>query len=263
MFEFTSQAGEHNQNVLARYNFDLEAAISSNSCSPLSYGSEFRPAEQIKFIFHQNPLWKRLESLLRNGSIWPLTELNNDIRRLDLNDALKFGNHKGATQKASTLHKLVLKDITNGFGIIVPLSCITQIPGALLAPMNVMNQTTIDERGNIIPKDRLTHDQSFVWPSSETSVNSRVDFGQLQCCMFGGCLRRLIHYAVAARRKYPNTRILASKSDYKSAYRRCHLHSSMAIQTCTQLPEDNAAVISTRLPFGGAPCPYEWSVIRR
>ena len=34
-----------------------------------------------------------------------------------------------------------------------------------------------------------------------------------------------------------------------------------AIQTCTQLPDKNLAVVALRLAFGGAPCPYEWGVI--
>jgi hypothetical protein len=42
-----------------------------------------------------------------------------------------------------------------------------------MAPMNVAPQHSIDEYGNIIEKDRLTHDQSWKW-GSETSVNSRV-----------------------------------------------------------------------------------------
>jgi hypothetical protein len=42
-----------------------------------------------------------------------------------------------------------------------------------MAPMNIMAQNTISELGKIVPKDRLTHDQSWKW-SSGTSVNSRV-----------------------------------------------------------------------------------------
>ena len=66
---------------------------------------------------------------------------------------------------------------------------------------------------------------------------------------------------MAARIKFPGERTLASKIDYKSAYRRCHLSTSTAIQTCTQLPDDDLAIIALRLTFGGAPGPYEWGVI--
>ena len=53
-------------------------------------------------------------------------------------------------------------------------------------------------------------------------------------------------------------KILSSKIDYKSAYRQCHLNVNTAIQTCTQLPEEDLAIVTLRLTFGGAPGPYEW-----
>ena len=129
-----------------------------------------------------------------------------------------------------------------------------------MAPMNIMEQNTIDELGLIVPKTQLTHDQSFPWTSG-ASVNSRVQIDTLLNCRFGVCMRRLANFAVAARRKHPNCRILATKVDYKSAYRCCHLNHETAVQTITQLPEDNMAIISLQLTFGGLPCPFEWGVI--
>ena len=126
--------------------------------------------------------------------------------------------------------------------------------------MNIMKQNTIDEHGRVIEKDRLTHDQSYTWGSG-TSVNSRVVKNSLLPCRFGACLKRLMNWTVAARKKYPNKRILASKIDYKSAYRRCHLNAQYAVQTCTQLPEEDLAILALRLTFAGSPCPYEWGVI--
>ena len=70
-----------------------------------------------------------------------------------------------------------------------------------------------------------------------------------------------MNWTVAARIKYPNRRILASKIDYKSAYRRCHLNTKVAVQTCTQLPEENLAIMALRLTFGGCACPLEWGAI--
>ena len=67
-----------------------------------------------------------------------------------------------------------------------------------------------------------------------------------------------VNWAVATRHKLPGRRILATKVDYKSAYRRCHLRANTAIQTCIQLPAEDLAIIAIRLTFGGAPGPYEW-----
>ena len=52
-----------------------------------------------------------------------------------------------------------------GYGLVLPLDKIKLIPGVLMAPMNIMNQNTINETWQIIGKDRLTHDQSYKWGS--------------------------------------------------------------------------------------------------
>ena len=80
-------------------------------------------------------------------------------------------------------------------------------------------------------------------------------------CRFGAALRRLFNWIVTARRKYPNRKIVMSKVDFRSAFRRAHLHPETAVQTITQLPEEDLALLSLRLPFGGAACPAEWGVI--
>jgi hypothetical protein len=129
-----------------------------------------------------------------------------------------------------------------------------------MAPMNIMAQNTIDEFGRAVPKDRLTHDQSWKWGVSGTSVNSRVRKELLQETRYGFCIRRIVNWTVAAWRQYPNQKILATKIDYKLAYRRGILHSVTALKTATQLPDNAAALITLRLTFSGAPCPFEWGV---
>ncbi len=50
-----------------------------------------------------------------------------------------------------------------------------------MVPMSIMAQNTIEELGQIVPKDRLTHDQSWKW-SSGTSIDSQVKKELLQAC---------------------------------------------------------------------------------
>ena len=126
-----------------------------------------------------------------------------------------------------------------------------------MAPINIMTQNKIDEHGRIVEKDRFTHDQSYKWGSG-TSVNSRVDKGDLLPCRFGTYLKRLMNWTVAARKKFLGKKIMSSKIDYKSAYRRCHLNANTEIRTCTQLPEEDFVIVALCLTFGGAPGPYEW-----
>ena len=75
------------------------------------------------------------------------------------------------------------------------------------------------------------------------SVNSRVEKEKLMPCYFGRVIKCHINWAVAACRKYPNKRILATKLDIKTAYRQCHLNTMTAIQTCTQLPTKGLALM--------------------
>ena len=100
----------------------------------------------------------------------------------------------------------------------------------------VMKQTTFDEHGRIIEKDRLTHDQCYK-RGFETSVNRRVDKDLLLPFKFGASLKRLMNWAVAARKKY--------------------LNAEAAVQTCTPFPEGNFAIMALRLTFCGCACPYE------
>ena len=259
-FEMTSEAAEKNFLVLKRFNFDVKAALAAQAKSPMGYGSEFRKRDILSPLVQHHPLWPRLEKILKHGSQWPTSPISEEDRLADLFEALEFGNHKGASTQPDLLLKLVSGDVTHGYALPLPLDKITRIPGICMAPLNIQPQWTINERGEIVAKDRLTHDQSFVWTKSGTSVNSRIDTDLLQQCKFGKCLVRLINWTVAARRKYPNRRILAKKDDIKSAYRRMHLSWDTAIKTVTQIPQLLLALMMLRLSFGGAPGPFEFSV---
>ena len=83
-------------------------------------------------------------------------------------------------------------DVEHGNGMVLPLDKLEEIPGVLVAPMNTMNQDTIDEHGRIIRKDRLTHDQNYEWGAG-TSVNNRVKKENVLPCKFGACIKRLLH----------------------------------------------------------------------
>ena len=123
-----------------------------------------------------------------------------------------------------------------------------------------MTQNTIDEHGRIVEQDKLNHNQSYKWGSG-TSVNRRVDKYDILPCRFGACLKCLMNWTVAARKIFPGKKIISSKIDYKSAYGRSHLNVSTAIQTCTQLPEEDLEIVALCLTFGGAPGTYEWGVL--
>jgi hypothetical protein len=123
-----------------------------------------------------------------------------------------------------------------GFALPLPLNKIKKIPGILLTPLNIQLQKLINEHGESIPQNRLTRDQSWKWQLG-TFVNSRVDKEKLMPCYFGKALKRLINWAVAARKLHPKKRILASKLDIKAAFCQCHLNATTVVQTaCNSWP---------------------------
>ena len=248
--------------ILGKYDFDLDRALKAQQGTPLEFGSEFRDTKTLAPLLSRHPLWPKLESILSKGSSYPLEPLDEELRRKDLELALKYGNHKGALKNSSLLFELNEKDVIHGYGLVFPLRFIDKIPGAIMSPMNIAAQNTINELGQIVGKNRLTHDQSFCFKDgSGTSVNTRVIKTELLPCMFGACVRRQVNWYVAARRKFPGVRLPMTKVDWKSAFKRMHLDAKSACQTCTQIPEHEVAIIALRLTFGGSPNPSEWGAV--
>ena len=134
----------------------------------------------------------------------------------------------------------------------------TKIPGLSVAPVGLAFQDTIDESGNIIPKQRLTHDQTFELVAGHTaSFNHRLRLDELTPLTYGHALLRYVHHIVNLRRQHPNRRILQTKVDWKAAYRRLHNCASVAVQSCVWL--GGFILVALRLTFGGAQNPSRWS----
>ena len=188
-----------------------------------------------------------------------MVELDLEGRSIDLKEALEFGNHMRATKKPELLKKLVHKYITHVYNPVLPMSKVQCILCLLMAPMNIQKQNTINKLGRIVRNDCLTYDRSYKW-SPGTTMNSRVDKDVLFPCMLGACLNHIFNWTTTARKTYPHQQILATKTDYKSAYQRCCLNTKTAIQTYTQLPDQNLAIMAPRLTLGGTPGPHEWGV---
>jgi hypothetical protein len=102
-----------------------------------------------------------METILVNGSQWPLAEISKDNRVADLQEALAFGNHKGASTKPELLQELISGDVKHGYSLILPRNKIDRIPHACITPMNITHQFTLNASSDIINKERLTHNKSF------------------------------------------------------------------------------------------------------
>jgi hypothetical protein len=171
-FKMNGEAAESNFHILWIFNFDLGEAIKEQARSLIGYGSEFQKSEVLLPLLQKHPFWNQMREMLAHGSQWPTEPITKEDRAADLIKALKFGNHKGATTQPEFLLKLVLGDVKHGYALPLPLGKIKRIPGICMAPLNIQLQWMINERREIIEKDRLTHDQSFEWVKSGSSVNS-------------------------------------------------------------------------------------------
>jgi hypothetical protein len=257
-FRMDQSAAATNWKILQQHNGDLKQALAAQSRSQLGYGSEFRPTEILEPLFQSHCLWPNMKSILDDGAAFPLEPINEDLRKLDLTEALAMGNHKGATKEPQILENLMKEDVFRGYSLPIPLNKVVEIPGAIMAPQNVARQNTIDETGKIVGKDRLTHDQSWTYSSQAPSMNDRVREDELTPVQFGRTMIRVIHYIVNTRRRHPEAKMYMNKFDWKAAYRRAHVSSEMAVQTITQMISAPIAFIALRLTFGGRACPSRW-----
>jgi hypothetical protein len=195
---------------------------------------------------------------LTSGVTFPSTDIPEQQRLEDLHAMIARGNHQSAKQRAPTLERMMKSEVLHGWQLPLPPSAALQIPHAVAAPMGLIEQATINKRGEIVDKLRVTHDQSFnPVKGTRRSVNDRVHRDLLTPCMFGRALLRHIHQIVALRRRHPTTVILQSKVDWKSAYRR--LHNAPATAVSAMVFVGQFLLVALRLTFGGAPNPSRWS----
>ncbi len=252
----------HNLTVLRNYQFNLGKVLKANRDLPLGPGNEFEPPRPPQKFWSSSVL-------VTNGShphAGNCVAISGTRQRLEKTRLTRCSyswqpqRHISNARITSKTHGKVFK---YSYRIPVPIWCVMSIPELCTAPMIIMAQNMIDELGRIVPKDRLTHDQSWKW-SSSTSVNSCVQKELLQACHYGFCIHQLVNWAVAARRKHPNfSAYWHQKLTANWLSNREHSILWTALQTATQLPEDELAIITLCLTFGGAPCSFEYKILSK
>jgi hypothetical protein len=241
----------------------LDNLIRNSPFSPISYGSEFRESWRLAPLLHDHPLWPRFKNILDNGSVFPLMDPPpEDVRMQDFDRILEYGNHKSAKMNIDILNEHLSKEVQRGWLIPLRPGDARKLGNASIAPMGVVSQSTINELGEIVPSNRVTHDLSFPGPISGVSINSRTKMECLEPCYYGHMLGRLIHQIVAYRINFPTSPIVLQKVDFKSAYRRMHLNAQIATQCLSQanINGEDFVFLPLRLSFGGSACPAEWCI---
>jgi hypothetical protein len=263
-FEMTKEAADYNWRTLCNNNMNL-LEVANRNYNPLMPGTEFRPASILEPIFLGHPLWDETKALLIHGATAPIRQLSEEQRLIDLDDAIKYGNHKSAIKQKVHLLKELESEVTQGWQLPLALEAIRKLPEVIVAPLGMVLQSSIDENGTKIEKRRMTHDQSMAF-SSKMPINKRIKLEEIQECKFGFTLRRIMNQIVAYRYKYPTTPILIAKTDFKSAYRRLHQEFTAALQsTITTIglhpPSEEFALVCLRSTFGNAANPSLFSLV--
>lgn len=261
VFEPSQEAAHWNRRTLRESNNDFEAAIAAQPGTLLTPGSEFRPTSALASLLSHRDDWEEIRQIISGGCWYPMESCPSDeIRIADIRARIKRGNHKSASNPTSQpiVQQKYLGELDTAWMIPIPISYIEQIKAAEVIPIGLAFQKSINEKGEIIDKERLTHDLSF--PSaSGTSINLRTVDDLLTECVYGQCLRRILHRIHSMRIRFPTTPILLSKYDLDAADRQLHSHPTHAVKAITIV--DKLAYILTRLPFGAAAGPSVYSVV--
>ena len=91
-----------------------------------------------------------------------------------------------------------------GYGIPLMLEFIRNLKDSEVYPLGIQNQDTINEKGDIITKKRVTHDLSFNRKKGK-SVNQRVREDELPEVIFGHLFLRYLHLIRHLFWTHPNT----------------------------------------------------------
>ena len=250
-----------NSQLIERFDFDMQRVIDSHPDSVITPGSEFRTAQILEPLLAGHPNWSRFHHNITHGVSYPLTaEEDEPARRAENEAILEYGNHASGRKNPEALSKVLRKDASKGFSLPITFDCAKRIKHSRISPMGVAHQLGIDANGDLVPKDRLTHDQSFSLGFCP-STNDLIDQSKLIDLVMGHCLDRVLHQIVALRWKFPTDRILISKFDWSSAYRRVHGDGDVAARNITIDPSNSFAHLNLRLTFGASANPAEFSIV--
>ena len=118
-FDICKEAAEFNFNLLKENNFELETLLNPTKKCVTSYGSEFKSVEDLAELLHRHPRWEAMKERLEKGCEFPVDDLDDNIRKRDVEEALHRGNHKSAGKHAAQLEKALSKKIKKGWNLLL------------------------------------------------------------------------------------------------------------------------------------------------
>ena len=254
-------AATHNSAIIASHDFDLQRTFDAYPNSIISPGSEFRQVHVLRPLLQGHPFWPKIERDLTFGASYKFKspQPSNEAREAENEALLAYGNHSSAKKRPDTLIKVSQKDTVHGWAFPITFECTRKIKGGRFGPLGVAQHQGITEKGEIVTKDRLAHDQTFS-TGLAPSLNKAVDDTDDIELVYGWCIERLIHQVVALRTAFPSLRIFVCKFDWGAAYRRINGDGLLAANALTLDALGEFANVLSRLSFGGKTHPAMFSL---
>jgi hypothetical protein len=225
-FRSSPRAVQANAELLAKYDFDLERLLDSESGTTVDYDSEFRPIPPLKQLMGDHPIFGPLAQHRKWNGLPLLPNYHSRRAR---------GNHKSAKNEPDQIDRLLKKEVDHGFAIPVPIDIVAKIKHSSVQPIGLAKQLGLSSDRTRKIKYRMTQDLSYSHTRTAKGlpvfVNGRIGMDAYSEMIFGWCLLHIIHLILLLRLHFPHSRILISKYDYSDAYRRMTHSASAAAQT--------------------------------
>ena len=115
--------------MLKNENFNLEKLLNPGETCCTSYGSEIKHPDLLQNLLGRHPRWETLKSKLLHGCDYPVENLAENVRLLDLKENLSRGNHKSAKRNEEHLGKSNKDRNRERMGTYTPRRISTPHPG--------------------------------------------------------------------------------------------------------------------------------------
>ena len=147
---------------------------------------------------------------------------------------------------ATDLEKPTGKELDHGWVPTLTIELVRHINSTGVSLLGVADKFQINEKWEHHTKRCVTHDFYYPGPSG-LSVYNRSLKDNLQPCLYGLRLLRILHMIKDIRIKWPSKRILIEKTDLGAAY--CRIHTKKRIASTCIAIVDNIYLLCLRLNF--------------
>ena len=187
-----------------------------------------------------------LITILTSGVPVPVT-----ASRAELDRAIQYGNHSSAIEQLPAIWEKLGDDVRREKCLVIRKAAAHEIPNLRVSPLATV----------VTHKVRVINDLSFEVANraKKGGANGDTDPDAVPRCLCAEALPKFLAEIVRLRQKYPEKRILLSKTDVSDAFRNVRVDPDQAHNFCYTVGD--LIVIDFRLTFGWSGSPGFWGVL--